>query len=162
MSERRRRTQARKSLVPVAVAFGLGLVAHLVDQFLFVRAGPVPILVTAPVTATLLYLHLRAASYRRIAALVVWGFIGTGAAMIGVYLGVVNYYLPRSLTSAEMVVYDLGLFLWFVASLTVTYGMAARIDGRPSRTTAILLSAPLVQVAWVGIVRLVVETGLYA
>ncbi|EMA29716.1 hypothetical protein [Haloarcula japonica] len=162
MSERRQRTQARLSLVPAAVALSLGLVGQMVDQFLFVRAGPVPILVTAPVTATLLYLHAKPASYQRVAALAVWGFIGSGAAILGVYLGTVNYYLPRSLTATEMVGYDLGLFLWFVAALTAMYGLAARTADRPFRATALLLSAPLVQVAWVGLTRLVVETGLYA
>ena len=157
-----RRRQSRLSLVPGTVALGLGLVAHLIEQFLFVRAGPVPILLTAPAVATLLYLHVRAATYQRIAALAVWGFVSSGTAMVGVYLGVVNYYLPRSLTSAEMVVYDLGLFLWFVASLSAMYGIAARAEGRPSRAKAVILSAPLVQVAWVLVVRIVVETGLYA
>ncbi|GCF12695.1 hypothetical protein Harman_06300 [Haloarcula mannanilytica] len=162
MTELRHRTQSRISLVPAAVALGLGLVAHLVDQFLFVRAGPVPILVTAPVAATLLYLHLRAATYQRIAALAVWGFLGSGAAILGVYLGVVNYYLPRALTGTETGVYDLGLFLWFVASLTVMYGVAARAEGRPTRATAAVLLAPVVQVTWLALVRLVVETVLYA
>jgi len=79
-----------------------------------------------------------------------------------VYLGVVNYYLPRAMTGTEMVVYDLGLFLWFVASLTAMYEVAAHADGRPARATGVVFLAPVVQVAWVGVVRLVVETGLYA
>jgi len=58
--------------------------------------------------------------------------------------------------------YDLALFLWFVASLTAMYGVAARADGRPARATAAVFLAPVVQVAWVGFVRLVVATGLYA
>jgi len=161
MRELRHRRQSRISPVPTAVALGLGLVVHLIDQFLFVRAGPVPILVTAPATATLLSLHIRAATYQRIAGFAVWGLVGSGSAMIGVYLGTVNYSLPRSLTGTEMVVYDLGLFFWFVTSLTAMYGVAARADGRQIRATAAVFLAPVVQVAWVGFVRLVVATGLY-
>jgi len=68
-----RKLGQRISLAPATVAVTLGLVAHVIDQFLYPRAGPVPMLVTAPAVATLLYLHLQPTTYRRIAALALWG-----------------------------------------------------------------------------------------
>lgn len=107
------------------LAFLLGLGIHLIDQALFVRAGPIPILLTAPVVATLVYLRFRDATRRRILALLAWGAVGSGIGVLGLSLSVVNYQLPRAMTDLEMILYDLGMFLWFVLALAAVYAIAA-------------------------------------
>lgn len=154
------RVRPRESLVPVVIAFLLGLVIHAVDQALFVRAGPFPILLTAPIVATLTYLRVRNATRRRVFALLAWGFVGSGAAVLGVYLAVVGYELPRALTGLEMVLYDLGMFLWFVLTLAAAYALSAHRRGR-SAVVALLLG-PVVQAAFALLMVLLVESGLYA
>ncbi|MFC7137338.1 hypothetical protein ACFQRB_14530 [Halobaculum litoreum] len=62
-----------ESSVPAVVAFVVGLLVHGAYEVVAVRAGPVPIVVTAPVVATLAYLRFAPASRLRIAALLGWG-----------------------------------------------------------------------------------------
>lgn len=47
--------------------------------------------------------------------------------MLGYYLVGVSYQLPRALTDWELMVADLGMFLWFVLALAAVYGVAARL-----------------------------------
>lgn len=156
----RHRTQSRLSLRPASVAFLLGAVLHALDQAVAFRAGPVPILATAPAVAVLTSLHFREASYQRLAALLVWGVVASGAAVLGLYLLTVNYTLPRPLTGMEMVAYDFGMFLWFVLALVGTYVAAARRRGRAA-LLALLLS-PVVQCAFAVVMVVLVGFGLYA
>lgn len=155
-----RRFDPRASLTPAAVALLVGLVAHAVDQALFVRAGPVPALVTAPVVATLLYLHLRDATRWQTLLLLAWGAVGSGLGILGVYLVAVGYELPRVLTPVEMVLWDFGLFLWFVLVLGVTYVVTARRRGWT--TVATLLLAPVVQATYALFLVALVVTGVCA
>lgn len=156
----RHRTQTPLSLRPVGVAFLLGAVLHALDQAVAFRAGPVPILVTAPIVAVFTYLHFREASYQRLAALLAWGVVASGVAVVGLYLLTANYALPRPLTGAEMVAYDLGMFLWVVLALGGTYAAAARRHGRAA-VLALLLS-PVVQTAFAAVMVVLVESGIYA
>lgn len=146
--------------MPAAVALLLGIALHAVDQALFVRAGPVPILLTAPVVATLLYRRTRGVGRRAALALLAWGLVGSGAAVLAVYAGVVGFELPRALTEFERVLYDLGMFLWFVLALAGAYAVAARTRGRAS--VAALLLGPVAQAAYALLLRLLVAAGLYA
>lgn len=69
----KRRLYPGTGLLPaVAVVLG-GLLLHAVDQMLSFRAGPVPILVTAPVVATLVYLSVRRTPARRAFGHLAWG-----------------------------------------------------------------------------------------
>lgn len=156
----RRRIHPRTSLLPAVTAFLLGFGIHLIDQGLFARAGPIPILLTAPVVATLVYLRFRDATRGRILALLVWGAVGSGIAVLGIYVATVNYQLPRALTDLEMVLYDLGMFLWFVLALAAVYAIAARRRGRGA--VGVLLLAPIAQAAFAGVMRLLVALGIYA
>lgn len=160
MATESRRVRPRESLLPAAVAFLLGVVAHAVDQTLFVRAGPIPLLLTAPVVATLVYLRFADATRRQVLTLLAWGFVGSGLAVLAVYLQAVGRELPRAMTETEMVLYDLGLFLWFVVALAAAYAVAARGDGR--RDVAALLLGPVVQAAFPLLMVLLVETRIYA
>ncbi|SDM60460.1 hypothetical protein SAMN04487949_2229 [Halogranum gelatinilyticum] len=155
-----RRFRPQISLASVVVAFLLGTLAHAVDQMLFVRAGPIPLLLTAPVVATLLYVRLRATTRQQVLALLGWGVVGSGLAVLGVYLRVVGYYLPRPLTPTEMVLYDFGMFLWFVLGLSAVYVLAARRTGRTAIAT--LLLGPVVQALFGFVTVFLVETGLYS
>jgi hypothetical protein len=144
VSSIRERLHPRRSLAPLGVAFLLGLAVHAVDQLQHVRAGPVPILLTAPVVATLGYLHSRPdTGWKRLVVLLAWGFVGSGLAILGTYTTTGSYQLPRLLTDSELVLVDLGLFLWFVLVLTAGYVLGARTDSRWS--IAALLAAPAVQ-----------------
>lgn len=155
-----RRSNPRRSLIPAILAFLLGLSIHLIDQALFHRAGPIPILLTAPVVATLVYLRFRDATRRRILALLVWGAVGSGIGVLGVYVSIVNYQLPRAMTDLEMSLYDLGMFLWFVLALAALYAIAAK--RRDRMEIGLLLVAPIVQAAFSVVMRLLVVLGLYA
>lgn len=128
------------------MAFLVGLGLHAVDQAVAFRAGPVPALVTAPVVATLVYRSTARVTTRRLAGLVTWGLVGSGAAVVAVYLTGVSYVLPRPLTGLEQVLYDAGLFLWFVLALTAAYAVAARTGGR--RAVLAVACGPLVQAAF--------------
>lgn len=150
----------RVSVLPAVLALLVGTGVHAVDQLLFRRAGPIPILLTAPVVATLVYLYVRDATHQRLLALVAWGVVGSGVAVLGVYVSVVNFYLPRALTELEMVVYDLGMFLWFVLVLAGVYALAAR--SRRPRGVYVVLFGPLVQAAFGLLTRVLVAAGLYA
>lgn len=151
----------RNTFTPALVAFLLGLLLHAIDQTIAFRAGPIPILLTAPTVGILVYLRLRPATgIRRAAALLVWGIVGSGLGVLGVYLLTANYQLPRSPTGPEMVGVDLVMFLWFVAALTAVYASATRFEG--FRETPALLAAPLLQAAFVPVFVTFVELGLYA
>ncbi len=150
----------RESKLPTVLVLVVGLLLHAVDQAAFVRAGPVPILLTAPAVATLVYLRVRSATRRRAFGLVGWGAVATGLGVLGVYVVAVSYQLPRALTGLEMVLYDLGMFLWFVVVLAAVYAVAASNPGRPA--VFALLSAPLYQAAFGVVLVLLVEAGVYA
>jgi cytochrome c biogenesis protein CcdA len=66
------------------------------------------------------------------------------------------------MTETEMILYDLGLFLWFVLTLTASHALAARVNERPRYAAAALLAGPLLQVGWVLIVIALIESGAYA
>jgi hypothetical protein len=150
----------RESKLPVVLVLAVGLLLHAIDQAAFARAGPVPILLTAPAVATLVYLRVRSATRRRTVGLVGWGAVATGLGVLGAYLVAVRYQLPRALTGLEMVLYDLGMFLWFVVVLAVVYAVAARNPGRPA--VLALLSAPALQAAFGFVLVLLAEMGVYA
>jgi riboflavin transporter FmnP len=135
------------------------VVAHAIEQAVNVRAGPVSVLLTAPVVATLVYLRYRDATRRALLALLAWGVLGTGAAVVVVAIWSIGYYLPRPLTDLEMLGYDFGLFLWFVLTLGAAYAIAARTGGR--RAVVALLAGPVAQGAFALLVTLLVEAGLY-
>jgi hypothetical protein len=163
MSSLSRRFDPRRSSLPAAVGFLFGLGGHVLDQALYVRAGPVPILVTAPLVAVLTYVHLLPKTgLRRIGLLLVWGFVGSGIALLGVVFHALTSELPRAMTEMEMILYDLGLFLWFVLTLTASHALAARVNERPRYAAAALLAGPLLQVGWVLIVIALIESGAYA
>lgn len=154
------RLDPRRSLIPVVVAVLLGLGLHAVDQTLYLRAGPVPILLTAPVVATLGYLYRKPATeIIQLIALLAWGGIGSGLGVLGVYLVAVSYELPRPLTSAEMLLFDLGMFLWFVLVLTAAYAVGARADG--GKAYVALLLGPLIQAAYGVFLVVLVTIGVY-
>lgn len=153
------RPHVRPSLTPAAVAFVGGLLLHAVEQALFLRAGPLPALVTAPVVATLAYLRFQPTTYRGVVALTVWGVLSSAGGVALLYLATVNYTLPRVMTEWEMVAYDLGLFCWFVLSLAGVYVLAARMN---RRERLVLSLAPVVQGAFAVTMRLLVATGIYA
>lgn len=147
----------RESSLPILVVFVGGVLMHAVDQFLHLRAGPIPILVTAPTVASLAFLYSRPnTSLRRVGLLLLWGFIGTGLAVIAVALHAISYQLPRAMTELEMVLYDLGMFLWFVFSLAGAYRAAARVTERNGYLLAVILVGPIVQVGWALVVVLAV------
>lgn len=156
------RFNPRDSVIPVLLAFVGGLSMHVVDQLLNFRAGPVPILFTAPAVASLAYLRYRPdTSVRTMGLLLAWGFVGTGLAILAVALHAISYQLPRAMTEPEMILYDFGLFLWFVASLSGTYTMAARTAERNRYSVAMALAGPILQAGWALVVVLAVEVGGY-
>lgn len=139
-----------------------GLLVHIVDQALHFRAGPIPILVTAPTVAVFAYGYARPDTIvRRLLALAGWCVVGSGLALLGMYLHAVSYRLPRPMTEPEMALYDLGLFCWFVASLTGIYVLAARRGDQNRRALVAIASAPLLQLAWILAVVVLVEGGRY-
>ena len=143
-----------------AAALLVGGLLHTLDQALYARAGPLPLLLTAPVVATLSYLSAREATRRRVFLLVAWGFVGSGVAVLLVYLAVAGHVLPRAMTESEMALYDAGMFLWFVLALAAAYVVAAR--RRPRETTVAVLLAPVAQSAYGLLLRALVALGLYA
>ncbi|WP_255194879.1 hypothetical protein [Halorarius litoreus] len=155
-----RQFDPRTSLTPAVLAFLVGLAGHAVDQSLFVRAGPMPAVLTAAVVATVCYLHRRDTPRLQALALLVWGVVASGAGVLGVYLLTVGDQLPRALTETEIVLYDFGLFLWFVLTLAVAYWVAA---GRERRTAAVaLLLAPVLQAVYGLLLVALVAIGLFA
>jgi hypothetical protein len=116
--------------------------------------------VTAPAVATLCHLRVRSATRGRILALLGWGVAGSGLGVLGVYVVAVSYRLPRALTAREMVLYDAGMFLWFVVVLAVAYAVAGRVSRRAA--VAVLLGAPVAQAAYALVLVLLVEVGLFA
>lgn len=150
--ELRRDLHPRESLFPALAALIAGIILHAIDQALAFRAGPIPILLTAPIVGTLVYLHFRDVTMRWIIGLAVWGFVGSGIAVIGVYLRVVNVILPRSLTESEMVLYDFGMFLWFVCALAAVYALAAHSPRR--RAVGLVLISPIAQAAFGALITL--------
>jgi hypothetical protein len=143
-------------VVPLLAALAAGLVVHAVNQSLSLRAGPVPILLAASVVGVLVSLRARpATSLPRAAALLCWGVLAAGLGVLGVYLWVVGYWLPRPLTGAEAVAFDLAMFCWFVAAAAVTAALAARSGGR--RGGLLLLATPVVQAAFGPVSTAVVE-----
>lgn len=162
MDSVRRRLDPRRSSLSVASAFLCGSGLHVADQAANFRAGPIPILVTAPLVATLTYVHLRPETGpKRAAVLLGWGFVGSGAAVVGYALYALSTRLPRPMTDAEMMAYDFGLFLWFVASLTAAYAVAARASDRSLRAWVAVLSGPFLQLAWILVTALSIAAGLY-
>lgn len=158
-----RRFDPRHSSLPVIVGFLCGLGFHVLEQVLYVRAGPVPILATAPLIAVLAYVHRRPnTGIRRGIVLLGWGFVGSGVALLGVIFYALSFELPRSMTEPEMIVYDLGLFLWFVGSLTAAYAVAARVNDRTRHLATVVLLGPVLQLGWILLVTLFVYSGLYA
>lgn len=155
-----RRVHPRTSLLPAVAALLVGLLLHAIDQSVAFRAGPVPILVTAPVVATLCYLRVREASARRILGLLGWGVVGSGLGVLGVYVVAMSHRLPRALTGPEMVLYDLGMFLWFVVALAVAYAVAGSVSRWSA--AAVLLGAPVAQASFALATVLLAELGLFA
>jgi hypothetical protein len=126
------------------------------------RAGPVPVLVFAPSVAVLTYLYLRPETKLRWAlVLFCWGAIGSGLAILGVYLVGTSYQLPRPMTDPELVLYDLGLFLWFVLLLTGVYAGAARDVGRVRHRLVPVLLGPFLQFVWILVVVALAELGRF-
>lgn len=162
MASVRRRLDPRYSPAPVPGASLFGLVLHALFQATAFRDGPVPITVTAPLVAVLAYARLRPeAGVRLLAGLAAWAIVGTGLALMGYILHAVSYRLPRSMSGSEMVLYDVGTFLWFVVALTAAYAVTARTyDGW--RVAVAAGAGPLVQAAWLLLVIVLVETGAYA
>jgi len=157
-----RRPDPRHAPRPVVLAAAAGLVLHGIDQALGFRAGPVPVLVTAPAVAALAYRRVRPETTgRRLGLLLGWGIVGSGLAILGVFVLGTSYRLPRPMTDAELVAYDLGLFVWFVLSLTAAYALAARTPDRTRRALAVA-AGPVAQVAWLPLVALAFEVGRYA
>lgn len=78
---------------------------------------------------------------------------------MGLYLQIVGYYLPRSMTELEMIVYDASLFGWFVLALGAAYVVAAQTTGRKA-ILAVLLG-PVLQTAFPVFLVLLVEGGFY-
>lgn len=160
--ERGTRRGRLDSRLPVALAFVGGLVVHVVDQLLQFRSGPIPVLLVAPVVAVLAYRHVRPETPpRRFVLLLCWGVVGSGLAVLGVFVVATSYRLPRPLTGPETVLYDLGLFLWFVLSLTGTYAAVARRVDRHRYALAGVLAGPLVQFSWILLVVAVAEADRY-
>lgn len=160
MAPGRDRLSPKRSILPVVLAFLGGLLVHVVDQGLNFRAGPVPVLVTAPVVAVLGYVRVRPdVTTRRLAVLTGWGFVGSGVALLGVYVFATSYQLPRPMTDPELVLYDLGLFCWFVLALTGAYVLAARTIDRYA--WAAISAGPLAQFSWMPAVVFAIEVGQY-
>lgn len=156
------RFDPRHSALPVLLVFLGGILMHSVDQVLNFRAGPLPILVTAPSVAALAYLYYRPdVTARHFGVLIGWGVVGTGLAILGVYLHATSYQLPRAMTEPEMVLYDLGMFLWFVLALTGAYASGARIIEQDRYRLAAILTGPILQLGWGLVVVLLVEIGVY-
>lgn len=154
----RSRLDPRVSSLPVLVAFLVGVFVHAVDQLLHFRAGPGPVLLTAPVVSVLAYVRLRPETDSRwLLVLLCWGALGSGLAILGVYLVATAYRLPRPMTDPEMVLYDLGLFLWFVLALAGASAFAARDAGGRSRGLAALSSGPVLQFGWILVVVALAE-----
>lgn len=155
------RYNPRRTITPAVGAFFVGLLFHAIDQAIAFRAGPIPILLTAPTVGVLVYLRLRSATEpRRAALLFTWGFVGSGLGVLAVYLLTVNYQLPRALTGPEMVALDFMMFLWFVFAVAFVYASATRLEG--PRETLVVLTVPLVQAAFVSVLVVLVELGVYA
>jgi hypothetical protein len=60
-----------------------------------------------------------------------------------------------------MVLYDLGLFLWFVLSLAGAYAVVARRVDRNRYVLAGVLAGPLLQFAWILLVVALAEASRY-
>lgn len=155
------RIDPRESTLPIFLVFFGGVLMHAVDQVLHFRAGPIPILITAPTFASLAYILSRPnTSIRHFGLLLLWGFVGTGLAVLAVALHAISYQLPRAMTEPEMVLYDLGMFLWFAFTLAGAYRIAARITERNRHVLAVALG-PILQAGWViVIILLVIVLGL--
>lgn len=154
------RVDPRVSRLPVLFVFLAGLLAHGVDQMLHFRAGPVPLVVVSPAVSVLAYLHVRPETRPRwLVVLLCWGAVGSGVAVIGVYLVATSYRLPRPMSEPELVLFDLGLFLWFVLSLAGVYALAARSGGRVRRGLDPVLFGPVLQFAWILVVIGAFEAG---
>lgn len=152
----------RQSVFPVPLAFIIGLALHFVDQALNFRAGPVPIAIAAPLVAVFTYIYLQPNTWpRRFAVVSVWAVFGTGIALVGHALHSLSYRLPRPLTEPEMLLFDLGTFLWFVFALTIAYAVAARTNDE-TRAWIAIAAGPLLQLLWTLSFRLLVAAGLYA
>lgn len=152
----------RHSVIPAILVFIAGLFMHSVDQALHVRAGPIPILVTAPTVATLVYLYGRPRTTgTQFGILLVWGAGGTGLAILGMYLHATTYELPRAMTGPEMLLYDLGPFLWFVVALTGAYAFSSRPLERDRYRVAAIIAGPILQLGWAVVVVGLVEVGGY-
>jgi hypothetical protein len=156
----------RRSMLPAALAFLAGLVYHTVDQYLFFRAGPIPILVTAPTVAVLAYVAIApGVSGRRIVGLLAWGGVGSGLAILTYFLVGVSYRLPRTPSGREMVLFDLVVFLWFVGALTASYAAAASIESaagvRDRRPLAAIIAGPVLQATFILLVVALIEARRY-
>lgn len=157
----------RRSISPAVVAFFGGLLAHGIDQFLSFRAGPIPILATAPVVAVLAYVAIHPeVSRRRVLALLSWGAVGSGLAILAFFVIGVQYQLPRPLTGLEMVVLDFAMFLWFVGTLTAAYVAAASIESTTRtgnrRSIVAIIAGPVLQATFVLLVVVLGEIGAYS
>lgn len=156
------RFDPRDSRLPVALTFLVGLLVHAIDQMLYFRAGPIPILITASTVAVLAYLYVRPETrIRWLVVLLCWGVVGSGLALLGVFLIGSSYQLPRSMTDQELVLFDLGLFLWFVLALAGAYVLAARSIDSNRQTLAAALTGPFLQFAWMPVFIVLVELGQY-
>lgn len=144
------RFDPRAASTLIAVAVLCGIVLHAADQLLHARAGPVPVVVTAPAVAVLTYRYLHPEPRLRwLLALLCWSALGTGVAVLGAFVAGTTYRLPRPMTGTEMVLYDLGLFLWFVLSVPGAFALVARRTDRRRYVTAAALLGPVLQFGWV-------------
>lgn len=149
----------RRRSTPVFLVFAVGFGLFAIDQVANPRAGPVPVLVTAPLIASLAYVrNSDGVDRRQFGFLVLWSFLGTALALLFVVAYVQSGRLPEPATDVDRVVWDTGLFLWFVLALSAAYGLSARWDGKRAGATAVV--GPLLQAAYVVILTVLVDAGL--
>lgn len=150
----------RRQYAPALLVFVVGFALHAIDQVANPRAGPVPVLVTAPLVACLAYVAASAqVDRRRFGFLVLWSFVGTGLALLAVVAVATTEYLPRALADPEQVLWDTALFVWFVVALALPYAVAARWDGR--KASALIVAGPVLQALYAGLLALLVRYGVY-
>lgn len=155
------RADPRTSLLPATVAVLAGLLGHAVDQLLFFRAGPVPIVVAGAVIAPLVALRYRPAMGAvRLVALGAWAALVSGVGVVLVYIQALSRDLPRPLSGPEMVVFDLGMFLWFVLALAGCSALAVRRSN--PKALLVLAAAPAVQGAYGLVLPVLVAVGIYS
>jgi hypothetical protein len=134
----------RTSLLPPVLVFLVGLGALLLDATTHPRPGPVAYLLFPTPVAVLSYLRARpGTARRRLLGLAAWGYAGTTAAGLLVILLAIATRLPRPYEAWEFLLLDVGVFCWFVLTLTAAFLVAARTRG--ARATMALAAGPVMQ-----------------